>query len=960
MVKKMIIGFAQAALSAGVLAASPVGQGTFQLKSGVKTSYEIFSHPRHLQFKIRCSEPEMKQLKCEGNIHDVSVWRGDSLELFIKPTETGTTIAHFAVSPNGSMYDAIVRDMNRNPSWTPPGIEVKTDRGADFWSVDMKIPLAVLVGILPDDKAKKGCGPDSWSFNIVRNRHAGKKEMISCAPCNYWLQHEKYLKLKNVQVDYAALCWNISGLKISKLQQNGSKFSAFLEGTVDNVGDRMKLITVTAQLTDPKKSSLVRLTEQKLALARDQMFRLNSTVELPRCGVYLLEVLVKDRNGLLGYQYSPVKLEFIPIRLSILSGAFRGRDIFSSMLAKKLVFKLQTDHPVQAGDTCELSICDADGKAIVRKQLPAKEALEKNITLDLPHCKPGSYICAAKLSTPGLPPAVTSLKIHPPAVNEIYLAENGNFVRNGIEFFPIGGYGYFGRYVPPEFEREGVFSVDYGPVRPNLFNSKSSNEKAFQKYGCRSMPYPEPPELWSHPVSPVHAKRALRPLPPEAAKRIGEVIAGWKGSDSIFGWYLVDEPSESKCIPEYFEQVAAVCREQDPYHMTFMAFNSAEQAGVYGKSCDAAIFDYFPEFHEEGRNRSLDYIARMAEKTAQNLGPGKSLISAPPLYAYVDSSILLPRYATYDEMRCMVYGSLTNDSVRGICWNDVSRLGTCLDHYIGVPRISCNLKSLEKFFLSRNLVKLSMTGKDASKLQWIAKKVNGKLYALLVNPTDNALKITLKLPADSGILRELDADKPQYLEAGKSNELTFAPLQVRIFSADPAAPKLITANQVRKIMRDFEKKELESGNLCYYKRGAETIHSQVYVEVSKSFRAPANRRMVNDGLDTWIYNVSQLPKEDPDPYLGIRFGKTEKVSRIEIYWHPLANTTPDASKLILEGADDTELWKPLSVTGCETHKTGNVTRAVFFITPVELKQFRVRFALKNSLQLSICEIKAFK
>ena len=63
MVKKMIIGFAQAALSAGVLAASPVGQGTFQLKSGVKTSYEIFSHPRHLQFNIRCSEPEMKQLK---------------------------------------------------------------------------------------------------------------------------------------------------------------------------------------------------------------------------------------------------------------------------------------------------------------------------------------------------------------------------------------------------------------------------------------------------------------------------------------------------------------------------------------------------------------------------------------------------------------------------------------------------------------------------------------------------------------------------------------------------------------------------------------------------------------------------------------------------------------------------------------------------------------------------------
>ncbi len=948
-----------AALTGAAAAVSPIGQGTFRLRSGVETSYEIFGNPRFLHFRIRCSEPDMDQLKCEGTVHDVSVWKGDSLELFIKPSKIGTDIAHFAVSPNGSMYDSMVRDLTRTPSWTPAGIEVKTDRGKDFWSVDLKIPLAVLVGILPDDKAKKGCGPDSWSFLIVRNRRGGQKEMISCAPCNFWLQHEKYLKLKNVPMERSAFRWNISGLKIGKLKKQDNGYSALVEGTVDNVGDRMKMITVTARLTDPKKSSPVRLSEQKLALAKGQMFRLHENASLPRCGNYLLEVTVRDGKSLLCCQAVPVKLEFIPIRLSIVSGAFRGRDIFASMPAKKLVFELHSDHPVKLDDTCELVIRDAAKKIIVRKQLPAKEALSNKITLELPHRKEGSYVCEAKLSTPGLPTAVTPLRILPRVENEIYLAENGNFVRNGKEFFPVGGFGHFGKFVPPEFEKESVFSVNYGPVRPNTARSKAVYEQPVEKYGSRSLPYPEPPELWSHPVSPVHAKRALRPLPPEAAKRIAEVLSGWKGSDAIFGWYMADEPSESKCLPEYFEQVAAVCHETDPYHMTFMAFNSATEAGVYGKSCDAAIFDYFPEFHEKGINRSLDYIARMAEQTAQNLGPGKSLISAPPLYAYVDSSILLPRYASYDEMRCMVYGSLTNDAVRGICWNDVSRVGACLDHYIGIPRISRNLKALEKFWLSRDLVKLTLTGKDAPKVQWIAKKVDGKLYALLVNPTNRKLRVDLKLPAGSGTLYELGQEVPRSLLPGAANVVAFEPLQVRIFSADPAAPKLISADHVRKLMRDFEKKELDSGNLCYYKRGAETIHSKVYVKDSKSFRAPANRRMVNDGLTTWIYNVQPLSKEDPDPYLGIRFGKPEKVSRIEIFWHPLNNKTPDASKLILEGSDGSGSWQPLSVTGCETKKNGEVICAVFSISPAELKQFRIRFAEKTPLQMSICEIKAF-
>lgn len=949
---------ALAVLTAGAHAAL-IKQGSFQLKSGVKTSFEVFSHPRFIQFKIRCDEPDMKLLKYQGNIHDVSVWRGDSLEIFIKPSKNGETIAQFAVSPNGSMYDALVQKLNRNAGWTPVGIEVKTEKGKDFWSVDMKIPFGILIGMHSNDAERKGCGPESWSFNIVRNRRAGKNEMMSCAPANHWLEYQKYMKLKNVHADYSSFRWNISGLQAGKIQKKGNQYSAEIEGTVDNTGDRMKLVTVSARLTDAKKSTVISIPDQKLALARGQMFRLQKTITFPKCGNYLLELYVRDNKSILNYQSVPVKLEFIPIKLEIISGAFRGRDLFHTMPAKSLVFKIKTDHPVKAEDTCELIIRNVSKNVIVKKKVSAKAALEKNIMVDLPHRNPGVYICEAKFSTKGLPAAVTQLRIHPKVENEIYLAENGNFVRNGKEFFPVGGFGIVGKFMPPGFEKTGMFSINYGPIRPADQKSLKSYNEPLKKYGTRSTPFPEPPELWSHPVSPVHAKRALRPIPPEAAKRIGEVVSGWKGRNEIFGWYLVDEPSESKCLPEYYYQIAAICHENDPFHMTFMTFQSSSAGEMFGRACDAVIFDYFPGFHEKGKNHTLDYIVRMAEETKKGLGPGKSLISAPPLYAYTDNSTLLPRYASFEEMRCMVYGSLTHDSVRGICWNDTSRIGTCLENYIGVPQISKNLLALEKFWLSRNLVKLSFTGKDAAKLQWSAKKVNGKLYAVMVNPGDHPLRIGLKPPENSGILRELDSDNPQKLQGGKENQLTFAPLQVRIFSADPLAPKLITVDQIRKMMRDFEKKELASGNLCYHKRGSETIHSLVYVRNSKSFRAPANRRMVNDGLTTWIYTVAPVPKEDPDPFLGIRFKKQEKISRVELYWHSFTPQTPNAGNLILEGAGNDGTWKTLSVTGHKTSRDGEVTQAVFNIQPAELKQIRIRFKLKNALHLSICEIKAF-
>lgn len=943
--KNLVSGlFLSLLLSGSFGAESPICQGAFKTKSGVETRFEFHLKQRLIELKVHCDEPEIKSLRANSKVHDVDVWKDDLVEIFINPARKGQNYAQFAVAPTGVSYDAALINNSREPQWNPAGIEIIPQRDEKSWSFTMRIPAAVLLSLLPD---LRKTGPDQWSFNLVRTRKCGaKQEVATLSPCSHWLDTEKYTKLNGVSLDYAAMKWTVDSLKISNVEPAGKGYQAEMEGVVDNQSDKMRFVRIAAYLRPFRGEKSTKLFEIPIALDKKQMFRLKQKIKIPALGKYQIWLTVSDKNGPLKYAETVVQADFTPMQLAIVSGAYRGKDIFSRMNTKTIVFQLINgmEYPVKQNTVCKLTIADKSGKIVAQKSFPADKVFKRDLQFPLPSLAPGKYICRAAFSDPTIPSAVTELNIHPAMPCEIWVDNNGSLMKNGNVFFPIGSFGSWEKFVSKKDMRLVDFELAFGPVGKSIARLKKNT--------LSMVCYPEPADLWSHHAAKGGEKRALRPIPPENAKKIAAGLQPFSGNDKVFGWYLCDEPSESRNLPLYMEQLAEICHKTDPYHPTLITFNNAAAATVYGSACDVAIIDYFPGFHEKGKEKTLDTFAALLNDAAKRL-KGKPLIAAPPLYAYADSGQYPPRYPEYKEMRCMTFSALTCDAVRGICWNDGARIGYAPGLYFGVPAITREVRALERFWLSHDSVKIRVKGKDAKKLQWIARKVNGHLYVLTVNPTDHPLQVSLELPANTAPLKELAADKTVIL--GKT--LHCAPLQVRIFTSDPAAPVLEPVESVQRKIDALRNNA--DGNLCHASTGSQVIYSATYNRGHRRFSVAANRAWINDHLYSFTYRFSAV-KKDPTPWIGIEFKKEQNVAAFEIAWNLFGQKMKDNEiRFALDIAGKDNVWKEIPYTRENTQRSGNVVKLRFTIPQTAMKKFRIRFLNKKPALISPCEIKAF-
>lgn len=933
-------------LSGSLGAEAPFYQGAFKTKSGVETRFELRANKRAIELKIHCDEPNMDKLRAKAKVHDVDVWKDDYVEIFINPLRSEQNYAQFAISPTGASYDARLVNNNRDPQWDPTGIRIVPEKGKDFWRVTITFPAPVLLSLLPDPKK---AGPDQWSFNIIRTRKAGpRQEIVTFSPCTNWLDTTKYTPLKGVKLDYKAMNWTIESLDIKSVEKQGKLYKANVECVVDNQSSRMRFVTVKAFLRPFRQEKIHELCSLPMALDNKQMFRMKQNVSIPALGKYILGVVVADKQGMLKYAERMVQIDFVPMKLEIVSGAYRNRDIFAGMNCKQVAFRLKTDvnYKVSEKTICKLQLLDRSGKTVAQKQFRGKNIFKRDLTFPLPALKNGKYICKVTFNDPQIPSADTILIKHPAAAVETWVNEKGNLVRNGKEVFVIGSFGSWQRFVQKKDADLGDFVIAFGPLAKK---SASGNGKPDSNFGTAA--YPETRELWSHHAAKGGAQRALRPMPAKTKKIFTDHIKAYSGSDRIFGHYLCDEPSESRNLPLYLKQLNDVCNAADPYHPTLITFNNGPAASVYGKYCDIAVVDYFPGFHIKGKEKSLTTIVPLLNDVAKRIG-NKPVIAAPPLYAYADTGQFPARYPTYQEMRCMSFSALTCDAVRGLCWNDGARVGYAVDLYIGVPAIAREIKMLEAFWLSRDAVKIRVTGKDAKKLQWVARKVNGKLYILTVNPTDDPLTVNVKLPAGVGTLKELAAAK----NAKLTPTLKFKPLQVRIFTNDPKAPALESAGSVEKRIKTFKKSA--DGNLCHKSRGTKVFYSPSYAIGHRTFNLPDHKKWLIDHLYSFTYRFGPA-KGDRTPYVGIEFRKQETVAKFEIAWHPFGTRNNNAEYRFVLEKEVNSAWKEIPVVKKEFQRSGNVIIMLCRIKPDKMKKFRVRFLNTKPAVMSPCEIKAF-
>jgi hypothetical protein len=119
----------------------------------------------HLYIGVRCDEPEMRLISARMGDGD-ALWTEDSIEIFFQPEPTGGYF-QFAVNSLGARVGA-----ERAGGLT--NFEAKGYHGPDFYSIEVKMPLA-LFGRPPN-------AGDMWRGDINRNIWAGGKVFSCWAP----------------------------------------------------------------------------------------------------------------------------------------------------------------------------------------------------------------------------------------------------------------------------------------------------------------------------------------------------------------------------------------------------------------------------------------------------------------------------------------------------------------------------------------------------------------------------------------------------------------------------------------------------------------------------------------------------------------------------------------------------------------------------------------------------------
>ena len=161
--------------------------------------------------------------------------------------------------------------------------------------------------------------------------------------------------------------------------------------------------------------------------------------------------------------------------------------------------------------------------------------------------------------------------------------------------------------------------------------------------------------------------------------------------------------------------------------------------------------------------------------------------------------------------------------------------------------ITREIRALGEVWLSTEEVALQLSGRDADAVYVSAKMLRGEIYITAVNPHDRKISVEISLPADlaAARLHELASTAPPVKRNGGKLSVAFEPLQVRLFSSDPAAPNIVAPEtilaEVRKQQGQFE----SSGNLCYFTRGTRLLFSEHY---NKDMRVPAHQQCLIDGM----------------------------------------------------------------------------------------------------------------
>ena len=146
-------------------------------KAWLNTRLHVFWRKGAIYFGIVCQEHDMKGLNISATRNDdTSIWAGDEVEILIE-TQVHSYY-QLCISPAGALVDIDQGNprVRNNTLWSS-NAEVAVHRGAESWTVEVRIPVAAegQANIDPNNglAGRKPSNAYPWYFNVCRQRVRG-------------------------------------------------------------------------------------------------------------------------------------------------------------------------------------------------------------------------------------------------------------------------------------------------------------------------------------------------------------------------------------------------------------------------------------------------------------------------------------------------------------------------------------------------------------------------------------------------------------------------------------------------------------------------------------------------------------------------------------------------------------------------------------------------------------------
>lgn len=846
-----------------------------------ETHFRVLYDEYAIYIGILCHETDMKALRNVVKKHDGGVWQDDSVEIFLNPSHKNNSYAHFIINSSGVVYDEASYG-GRILSWDAVDIETATYKSNQFWSLEVKIPIAALYGIYEDDGQREKISGATWSMNIGRNRYAGGSwEISTFARLTSFRDTSRYMELENLTYERNKFFWNIYDFTVTRATSQATGYRVETRVALENKTGKLRMVVFSSGIEKMPDS----LKSKKIGIDNRQMYQEKGEWNLAVAGDYSFVGILRDTRGnLLAARNFWANVSHEPLSLEIIEPYYRNA-IYATMDVKMLRLRLIPKIELPSGALCRIYIKSADNLIIAEKHFNISEIAGQDIEFPVPFLSSGKWSCVAEIDSENLR-AENTLHVYPPTTTEIRVNKNNNLVLNGKEKMPIGSIHNYWSYKEIKGSEEIDFCLSYSPAY-NLVDDpqRRASLMADAKAGRYWMFYPETKELWSH-ISSLQRHLALKPLSEENAKKIALAVRQYNEIPSIFGWYLADEPIPARHLPRYLEQLANVVRTNDPYRPCFISFNNGNSVKTYEKAFDLCGMHLFPGYHTKGTSEALTAFGENIKLAVQGTGNRKPVYAGIPLTPYSPGGI--SRMPTYLENRCLVYLGIVNGA-KGIFWNTAADIVADIENRLGIPALTHELRALEPIVLSSDLVEIAVNGE----VQSLAKIVNGHLYLVTVNPHNREISAVLEVPEQWRSLYSLDSER-QIILKDKFLNLTYRPYEVRLFSSNPQPLEFETQEKLRKRFIDTEKQFVKSGNLLYYSLGTKIHYSDHFSNIT-----PELDKVLIDGYKELYPRFKR--KMGGEGWIELTMGQPQSISRVEISWQSRKAMPISNAKLEING-----------------------------------------------------------